>query len=317
MVFLNKVEGPRIVVSKCLGFEVCRYNGQELKDEFVDKLRGYVEFVPVCPEVGIGLGVPREALVVVEENGKKFLYQPESGKDFSEEVILFSKDFLDSVGKVDGFILKNRSPCCGVNNAKIYPGFDKATRHHNGSGIFVDEILKKFPASAVEDDGRLKNFSIRENFLIRIFAMNEFRKIRDLESLKKFHERNEFLFLAYSKDVFDRLGKIVEDGSDWFVNYEKGLEELFFSSPNYKDWVEVVQKAFDRFSGKLSNKEREFFLETVQEYENEKVPLSVLVKLISAEAVRFDDKFLLGQTFLQPFPLDLMEISDSGKGREY
>jgi uncharacterized protein YbbK (DUF523 family)/uncharacterized protein YbgA (DUF1722 family) len=309
---------PRIVVSKCLGFEACRYNGQEIKDEFIEKLGGHVEFVTVCPEVGIGLKVPRKALRIVEENGENILYQPETGKSFTEEVISFSKDFLDSVGDIQGFILKNRSPCCGLNSTRVYPGFDKGIPYYNKNGFFVEEILKKFPNLAMEDEGRLHNFSIRKNFLIRIFAMNEFGRIKDFETLKSFHEKNEFLFSAYSADIFKKLGEITEEkGDDLFVDYKEGLEELFLNAPGYKSWVEIIMKAFGRFSSKLSEEESRFFLENIWEYENEKVPFSVLVKLVSAEAIRFDDQFLLNQTFLHPFPLDLIEISDSGKGREY
>lgn len=309
---------PRIVVSRCLGFGICRYDGQEIRDEFIEKLGRHVEFITVCPEVGIGLKVPRKTLRIVEKNGEDILYQPESGKEFTEEVVSFSKNFLDSVGKIQGFILKNRSPCCGLNSTRIYPSFDKSIPHYNRNGIFVDEILKKFPNLAMEDEGRLHNFSIRENFLIRIFVMSEFERIKDFETLKNFHKKNEFLFLAHSKNAFNELKKIIEKKeSDLFVDYKKGLEKLFLNPPNYKSWIEVVKKAFDRFASKLSEEERSFFLENVEEYKNEKIPFSVLVKLISAEAIRFNDQFLLGQTFLHPFPLDLMEISDSGKGREY
>src|ERR1700722_912791 len=106
---------PRIVISKCIGFEACRYNGEIVEDKFVHRLAGHVEFICVCPEVEIGLGTPREAVRIVSAGDEFKLIQPASGLDLTRKMRAFTGDFLSSLGDVDGFILKTRSPSCGIS----------------------------------------------------------------------------------------------------------------------------------------------------------------------------------------------------------
>ena len=117
MIYMNddKDTKPRIVVSLFLGFERCRYDGQTLKDVFVEKIKDYAEIVTVCAEVEIGLGVPRKAVRIADENGEYKLYQPSSGLDVTDKMNAFIKKYMENLGEIDGFILKNRSPTCGIN----------------------------------------------------------------------------------------------------------------------------------------------------------------------------------------------------------
>ena len=121
MIYLSK---PKVVISKCLGFSNCRYNGGTENNEFVTRLKDYVDFITVCPEIGMGLGTPREAIRVVEINGENRLLQSKTKRDLTENMNEFAKDFLSSLDEVDGFILKSKSPSCGIRDVKIYTSIE-------------------------------------------------------------------------------------------------------------------------------------------------------------------------------------------------
>lgn len=135
---------PKIIVSKCLEFDACRYNAEMIPDATIRNLQPFVTFIPVCPEVEIGLGVPRETIRMVEENGVNRLVQPSTREDVTEKMKQFSNDFLQTISDVDGFILKNRSPSCGTRDVKIYSGFEKAPVKGKGSGLFGGAVIKNF-----------------------------------------------------------------------------------------------------------------------------------------------------------------------------
>ncbi len=191
---------PIVVISKCLGFDHCRYDGQMIETKFVPNLQEFVEFQPVCPEVEIGLGVPRAPIRIVETDGQRMLYQPATGKDFGTPMNEFVMRFLDGLGEVDGFLLKNRSPSCGQGDVKIYTGLDNSSRTVRGSGFFGGAILNRFPDAPVEDEGRLNNFSIREHFLIRLFTLARFREVRHSQSIRElidFHTVNKLFIVIW------------------------------------------------------------------------------------------------------------------------
>ncbi|MDP2808399.1 MAG: DUF523 domain-containing protein [bacterium] len=177
---------PRIVVSKCLGFAACRYNGLMISSPLVRKLKDQVDFIPVCPEQEIGLGVPRDPIRIIENKGRRSLYQPATGRDLTKEMNDFTRKFFKTLGPVDGFLLKSGSPSCGIKDVKVYPGLTERQRPVTGKsyGFFGGRVLELYPGLAIEDDDRLKNAAIREHFLTRIFAMARLREISRLASIK-------------------------------------------------------------------------------------------------------------------------------------
>lgn len=320
---MNNFAKPNIVVSKCLGFAKCRYNGDIIFDPIVSSLSDYVNFQPVCPELEIGLGVPREPIRIIAVQGKKYLYQPATGKDFTKEMINFTNRFFDSLSAIDGFILKYGSPSCGISRVKIYNGFSPTSSPTYGAGFFGGEILKRFSQLAIEDEGRLKNFTIREYFFTKIFTLAQFRRVKQfkrMNELVNFQTRNKLLFMAHNQVKLKRLGNIVANRSKDSINivlneYEVTLYELLKKMPTFTSWINVLQHAYGGMAKKLGRAERKFFLNLIEEYRDERIPLSVLTNLIHSWAIRFEEAYLLNQTFLQPFPTSLVEITDSGKGR--
>ncbi len=314
---------PNVVVSKCLGFAKCRYNGDMVIDYVVEQLKPYVNYIPVCPEVEIGLGVPREPIRVVSYKGKLHLYQPTTQRDVTQEMVSFVDKYLNTLTDIDGFILKYRSPSCGINSVKVYHSFNPDARSFPGAGFFGGEVIKRFSGLAIEDEGRLKNFTIREYFFTKLFILAQFRytkKLKQMKELVRFHTVNKLLFMAHSQVKLRELGKIVANQSKMKIDavlgaYEKTLYELFKKPPSFSAWINVLMHAFGGISDGLSKSERKFFLDLIEEYRDERIPLSVLTKIIQSWAVRFNNQYLLEQTFLNPFPKKLVEITDSGKGR--
>lgn len=161
---------PRVVVSQCLGFAAVRYDGQVLESRFVDALRDHVEFVQVCPEVGMGLGVPRDPIRIEATAGDIRLVQPSTGRDLTEAMHRFAETFLDGLGEVDGFILKSRSPSCGIRDTKRFRPGAEDPLDDLGAGLFARAILERFPHAAVEDEARLADPGHRNRFLTRLWA---------------------------------------------------------------------------------------------------------------------------------------------------
>lgn len=314
---------PNIVISKCLGFANCRYDGSIVLDENVSKLKPYVNFIPVCPEVEIGLGVPRDPIRIVNFKGNFYLYQPATKRDITKEMLSFVNSYLNSLSDIDGFILKYRSPSCGISSTKIYHSFDDDARTTVGAGFFGGEIIKRFKGTAIVDEGKLKNFSIREYFFTKIFTLAQFRlvkKKRSINELIKFHTVNKLLFMAHNQTKLRELGKILANHNKYrravvLSDYENKLFELLSKQPTFTSWINVLMHAFGGISEKLTKHERQFFLNLIEDYRDERIPLSVLINLLLSWAIRFENNYLLSQTFLNPYPKELIAITDSGKGR--
>lgn len=161
---------PNIFVSKCLGFAKCRWDGEMIKDKFVEMLKPYVNYVAMCPECKIGLGIPRDKIRIVLKNNSYKLLQLNTKKDLTKKMNTFAAGYLRSLNNIDGFILKDRSPSCGIKNVKVYSSLEAQRPAGKTSGFFSREISRKFPGTAVETEARLADPAIRKNFLIRIFT---------------------------------------------------------------------------------------------------------------------------------------------------
>lgn len=315
---------PIIIISKCLGFANCRYNGLVIPDEFVEKLKPYVDYRPVCPEVEIGLGVPRNPIRIISVNNEFRLVQPATGADVTDKMRNFAESFLNHIGEVDGFILKSRSPSCGPKDVRIYSGVEKENSISKDSGFFAQAIFEKFPNLAIEDEGRLKNFSIREHFLTKLFTLSSFRRIREsnlLNELVKFHSENKLMLMAYNQNEMRVLGRIVANTGkkpieELIGDYQNVLYRAMANASKYTSNINVLMHGMGYFSQQLSSKEKEFFLDSLERYRSEFIPLSVPLNILRGFIIRFEQEYLMQQTFFEPYPEGLMDITDSGKGRK-
>jgi uncharacterized protein YbgA (DUF1722 family)/uncharacterized protein YbbK (DUF523 family) len=315
---------PTVVMSLCLELEPVRYNAQVIPFQFMRELEPSVEYIPICPEVEIGLGVPRDPIRIVDLGEGPRLVQPSSETDVSKAMRRFSERFFGALPEVDGFILKSRSPSCGIKDVKVYSGLEKSGPVGKSAGFFGGAVLERYPGLAVEDEGRLTNFRIREHFLTRIFTNARFREVKgegSIRALVRFHSENKHLLLAYDQQAMRKLGRIAanpdqEPVSNVVSAYEATLARATAKMPNLGANINVLQHAFGYVSDQLSQAERELFLETLARYRSRRIPLSAVTQLLRAWIVRFEVDYLADQTYFQPFPDELVSMSDSGKGRE-
>ncbi len=157
---------PVIVVSRCLGFGVCRWNGAKLKCQLVEDLQNKVDFIPVCPECEIGLGMPRPPIRLVRKNSAVTLLQPATGLDLTGRMLRFSENFLRSLDRVDAFLLKRKSPSCGLADIPIYSAADaNVPLNKNGTGLFARTAAKIFP-----DIPKIDEESLKEETFLRIIS---------------------------------------------------------------------------------------------------------------------------------------------------
>jgi len=299
---------PRIVLSRCFS-EPTRYNGSRIFDEFVEELKNYVDYIEICPEVDIGLGIPRKNLIIVRENDKKRLIQQETGKDFTELILSYSQKTIKKFDNIDGFILKAKSPSCGVGSAKVYKD-NKITGKTNG---FFTEIVKlKFPYLPVEDEGRLRNKEIRKHFLTRIFAFAELREICEKQKINNlifFHTKYKYLLLTYNQKILKELGKIVADGKmsvcEKFQKYKELFYKAFMRKPSSKKHINTILHIYGHFSKYLNKEEKIQFLNLIEKYKKGKLEIEILIELLKNFALRFKDEYIKIQKYFQPYPEDL------------
>lgn len=318
---MNDDPRPRVVVSKCLGFAACRYNAQTIEDDFVRKLDRHVDFEPVCPEAEIGLGIPRFPVRIVKDGDTVQLVQPSTGKNCTRDMIDFAGTFLSGIGEVDGFILKNRSPSCGPGDVKLYHHVDKPDAAGKTSGLFASLVLEKFPGRALEDEGRLKNFKLREHFLTRLYALRRLREVIESGTtgdLVDYQAGHKFLLMGYSQKHLRILGRIVANHDrlpfrEQASRYRDVLMEALAKVPRRTSLINVLQHMGGYFSKQSSKREKQFFAETLDLYRDGRIPFSSAVSVIKTWALREENEYLLDQVILAPYPQDLIELSDSGR----
>lgn len=313
---------PRIVVSRCLGSDRCRYDGAIITDPFTALLRNHVEFIPVCPELEIGLGVPRAPIRIVSAGGSRRLVQPSTGRDVTGDMETFAARFLDTLETADGFLLKGRSPSCGVRDAKIFSP-DGMLRERS-AGFFAEAAAARFPDAAMEDEGRLTNHAIREHFLIRVFTAARFRAIAasgSLAELVRFQAENKLLLMAHNQRVMRELGGISANreylrAADVIANYGRLLPRAFSRAAGRTAHINVLMHALGYFSERLTAGEKAFFLDSLDRFRNRKIPLSAVTGVVQAWIARFGEPYLAAQTWFAPYPEALVQLTGPGNGRE-
>ncbi|MHA2392096.1 MAG: DUF1722 domain-containing protein [Promethearchaeota archaeon] len=318
---------PKVIISKCIEFEHCRWNGNIIKSNIVRVLKPYVEFHPVCAEVEIGLGVPRDPVRVIKSERLE-LIQPSTMKNFTENMETFAESYLNSLDSIDGFLLKYKSPSCGLFETKYFfdekPGSAVIER---GAGLFGREVSKIFPSLAIETEARLTNFRIREHWLTKLYVLRYFREVKDSESYKKlieFQSRNKFLLMAYNQNLMRKMGRIVANPLKKQFDvitgeYEKHLKSSLSQPPEYTSHINVLMHSLGYFKKILSSQEKAFFLDELEKYRAGWIPLFVLIEIIKSWIARNENTYLAQQSYFNPYPPELMnfDIKDTWRGRSY
>ena len=305
----------RIGISSCLlGNEVRWNSGHKLDKYLTHTLGQFVEYVPVCPEVEAGFGVPRESFRLIGNPDTPRLITFKSKTDHTDRMVTWAKKRVRELDKEElcGFIFKSDSPSSGMIRVKVYN--EKGMPHKVGIGIFARAFMEHFPLIPVEDDGRLNDPLIRENFILQIFTMKRWRdnlaRKPGMGNLVDFHTRNKLLILSHSQKHYRLMGKLVAEGKkmtikELYHQYQLLLMEAMKLKTTIRKNTNVLQHLMGYFKKQLSGDEKQELLEIFDQYRNEHVPLIVPMTLINHYVRKYDQPYLKQQTYLHPHPLEL------------
>ena len=306
----------KLGISSCLLGEKVRYDGGHKLDRFItDTLGKYVEFVPVCPEVECGLGIPREAMHLVESPDGTRLVTIRSQVDYTDRMLAWARKRVAELEQEDlcGFIFKSDSPSSGMERVKIYSGKGGGAAK-TGVGLFAREFIQHFPLLPVEEEGRLHDPGLRENFLERLFTMQRWRETLALGAkrghLVDFHTRHKLLIMSHSPKHYQTLGKLVAKMKELplsiiYAQYQSLLMEALRLKSTVKKNVNVLLHVMGYFKKNLSAAEKEELLEIINNYRQEYIPLIVPITLLNHFVRKYDQVYLKNQYYLDPHPLEL------------
>jgi uncharacterized protein YbgA (DUF1722 family)/uncharacterized protein YbbK (DUF523 family) len=306
----------RIGISSCLLGEKVRYDGGHKLDRFlVDTLGRYVEYVPVCPEVECGLPVPRESMHLAGEPQNPRLVTTKTGVDLTERMAGWAAKRVKELESenLSGFIFKSGSPSSGMERVKVFDGQGRLSGR--GAGMFAAAFMKHFPLIPAEDDGRLHDPVLRENFIEAIFTCARWRDLaggeKSLGGLVSFHTAHKLLILSHSRKYYDEMGRLVAEGkkhpsSVLFSRYGTLLMNALKVKTTGKKNTDVLMHAMGYFKKTLSSDEKRELLETIENYRAELVPFVVPLTLIRHYIRKYDQPYLGGQLFFNPNPLEVM-----------
>jgi uncharacterized protein YbgA (DUF1722 family)/uncharacterized protein YbbK (DUF523 family) len=308
-------EKIKLGISSCLLGNTVRWNaGHKLDKYLVNTLGQFVDYVPVCPEVEAGFGVPRESMRLAGDPENPRLITFKTKTDLTDQMLRWAKKRVKELEKEDlcGFIFKSDSPSSGMIRVKVYS--DKGMPVKKGVGLFASAFMDHFPGIPVEDDGRLNNPAIRENFIERVFTLKRWRESfaqkRSMGNLVRFHTCNKLLLLSHSQNHYRQMGKLVAGGKKLpikvaYSQYEQFLMEALELKTTIKKNSNVLQHLMGYFKKQLSADEKQELLEVFDQYRKWLVPLIVPITLINHYVRKYDQPYLKMQTYLNPHPVEL------------
>ncbi len=308
-------EKIKIGVSSCLLGHPVRYDGGHKHDRFITGTLGrYMVFVPVCPEVESGFNVPRQPFHLEGDPENPRLLITKTREDVTGTMKNWAAGKIQALEdeSLCGFIFKSKSPSSGMERVKVYN--NQGIPRRVGVGIFAKTFMEAFPLLPVEDEGRLHDPVLRENFIGRVFALKRWREMlsanRGLGSLVDYHTRNKLLLLSHSPEYYRKMGKLVAEGKQYnieklFEIYETFLLKALKLKTTIKKNVNVLHHILGYFKKFLSSDEKMEVLENLEQYQNGFLPLIVPVTLVNHFVRKYDQLYLKKQTYLNPHPLDL------------
>lgn len=303
-------------ISSCLLGNEVRYNGQHKLNRYLRDILGrYVNYYPVCPEVECGLPVPREAMHLSGDPDNPRLVTVKTDIDHTDRMGVWAENKLDDMEKAGlcGFIFKTKSPSSGLRDIKVYNG--KSIKY-NGVGLFAKAFTERFPHIPVEDDGRLNDPGIRENFIQQIFIYHRWQLINrepKMKNLVDFHTRHKLIIMSRNQNRVSELGALVAHGKD---TIEKTFEDYFLllmdtlkivATP--KNHANVLYHIMGYFKKELTGYEKEELVRLIELYRTQKVPLIAPMVLINHYTGKYNQPYLQGHYYLNPHPAELMLLN--------
>ncbi len=311
----SQADTIRLGISACLVGEKVRFDGGHKLDRFlVETLGQYVEYVPVCPEVEMGLPTPREALRLVEQDGETHLVFARSGEEVTGQMLAWARRRVEELAHENlcGFIFKSKSPSSGMERVKLYDR--NGVPSPRGVGLFARVFMERFPLLPVEEEGRLHDPGLRENFIETIFTLRRWRTVCGEQltagALVSFHSRHKYLLLAHSPEKYREMGKLVarsgqEDPVELVEIYQQLLTAALRTRTTPRKHVNVLMHMLGYFKQQLSSDEKQEMLDLIRQYRDGQVPLVVPMTLMGHYVRKYRQPYLQQQIYLQPHPVEL------------
>jgi uncharacterized protein YbgA (DUF1722 family)/uncharacterized protein YbbK (DUF523 family) len=315
------VDAPlRIGVSACLLGSKVRFDGQHKRDAFLtDQLAPFVRWVPVCPEVEVGMGVPREPVRLVKgPRGRSLMLGNQSGADWTDRMEALAAKRAEALAKegLVGFVLKSKSPSCGMERVKLYAAANTTKAPEPaGTGLFARALMERLPNLPVEEEGRLHDADLRENFVERVFAYARLQHLWatrwTVGTLVAFHTAHKMQLLAHSTDGYRALGRLVagakrQERAALRARYEADFMAVLSRRATPGRNANVLQHMFGHLKDRLDDADKRELLSVIEDHRAGLVPLIVPVTLLRHHVNRAQVEYLLGQTYLEPHPRELM-----------
>ncbi|KTC85056.1 YbgA family protein [Legionella brunensis] len=304
-----------IGVSSCLLGERVRFDGGHKRDSYLcDLLANYVDFLPICPEVAIGMGTPRPPVRLIGNAQSPSMVDIKNpNKDYTAAMLNFSQNIMKQLQNISGYILKSKSPSCGLKRVKIYQDQGQAPRM--GQGIYAKTLTEYYPWLPIEEEGRLNDPHLRENFIERLFVYKEWQDLVKTgltnSSLLDFHTRHKLTLMAHHPIRCRMLGKKVsrineENLSVFAIAYLTDLMETLGYIATPKKHTNVLQHCLGYFKKQLDKKDKQELLEAIESYRRGLLPLIVPITLLKHHLNHHQQPYLEKQSYLAPYPQELM-----------
>ena len=306
----------RIGISSCLLGEPVRFDGGHKRDPFLTETFGaFVEWVPVCPEVECGFGTPRESMRLVRVDNGVRLLTVRTAVDLTDRMVEYARRRVAALDAEDlsGYVLKKDSPSCGMDRVKIYS--TRGVPERSGRGIFAARLVERFPSLPVEEEGRLSDARLRENFIERVFAYWRLRRLFNdrwsLRALVDFHTAHKLILMAHSPEAYRQLGRLVARARGvGRADLKRRYTEMFMSTLTViatpRRHTNVLQHMAGYFKECLDASSKAELSTAIDDYRRGLVPLVVPMTLLRHYVRVHRVKYLAGQLYLAPHPKELM-----------
>ncbi|MGC6386132.1 YbgA family protein [Ewingella sp. S1.OA.A_B6] len=300
-------------ISACLLGENVRFDGGHKRLAFaVEQLAPYVRFEAICPEMAIGLPTPRPALRLVRlDEGVAMRFSNDESIDITEKMQNYSEQRIEPLGHLCGYILCAKSPSCGMERVRIYSANGKDGKKI-GVGLYAAALMKRFPWLPVEEDGRLNDPVLRENFVERVFALYELNQLRasglTRGKLMDFHSRYKLSLLSHSQPQYRELGRFVASMAEWasleeyFIEYRQRLMDLLQHKATRRNHTNVLMHVQGYFRSQLNAHQRQELTQLIDRYRQGVQPLLAPITLLKHYMSEYPDDYLAGQRYFEPYP---------------
>lgn len=297
-------------VSSCILGENVRFDGGHCRDRYIcDCLTEYLEFVSICPEMAIGLGSPRPS-IRLRRDGDQMRAISAMEADITDTMTTFSQDKVKTLETLSGYILKSKSPTCGMERVRVYD--ENMVPKKNGVGLYAQALMATYPNLPIEEEGRLNDAFLRENFIERIFLYHEWQQVNknSVNDLMLFHQRHKYSLMSHSQAGYKSLGQLIgnlrpETLGEQVDEYSSKLMMYFKSLATRANHTNVLTHIYGYFKHELSDIDKKDMLSLIEEYRLHKIPLIVPIKMIHHHAKHYKNEYLENQSYFNPYPDDL------------